>query len=76
MGTICRICDIQGKNKVEVIDGEMCCGAHSGRGFQRARSFLTKEERIELLKEYKQDLERESQGVAERIKELEAAVAV
>jgi hypothetical protein len=29
-----------------------------------------------LLKEYKQDLERESQGVAERIKELEAAVAV
>ncbi|HYY67997.1 MAG TPA: hypothetical protein VE572_06600 [Nitrososphaeraceae archaeon] len=54
----------------------MCCGTHSGRGFQRARSFLTKEERIELLKEYKQDLERESQGVAERIKELEAAVAV
>jgi hypothetical protein len=54
----------------------MCCGDYSRRGFQRARSFLTKEERIELLKEYKQDLERESQGVAERIKELEAAVAV
>jgi hypothetical protein len=54
----------------------MCCGEYSGRGFQRGRSFLTKEERIELLKEYKQDLERESQGVAERIKELEAVVAV
>ena len=54
----------------------MCCGIRSSRGFQRARSFLTKEERIELLKEYKQDLERESQGVAERIKELEAAIAV
>jgi hypothetical protein len=54
----------------------MCCGGYSGRGFQRARSYLTKEEHIELLKEYKQDLERESQGVAERIKELEAAVAV
>lgn len=53
----------------------MCCGDNVGRGFQRARSFLTKEERIELLKEYKQDLERESQGVAERIRELEAAVA-
>lgn len=54
----------------------MCCGEYPRKGFQRARSFLTKEERIELLKEYKQDLERESQGVAERIKELEAAVAV
>ena len=54
----------------------MCYGEYYGRGFRRARSFLTKEERIELLKEYKQDLERESQGVAERIKELEAAVAV
>jgi hypothetical protein len=54
----------------------MCCDEYPRRGLQRARSFLTKEERIELLKEYKQDLERESQGVAERIKELEAAVAV
>jgi hypothetical protein len=53
----------------------MCYGAYPGRGFWRARSFLTKEERIELLKEYKQDLENESRGVAERIKELEAAAA-
>ena len=48
--------------------GYGCCGT----GFQRTRSFLTKEERIALLKEYKDDLERETQGVVERIKELEA----
>jgi hypothetical protein len=53
----------------------MCYSGYPGRGFQRARSFLTKEERIELLKEYKQDLENESRGVAERIKELEAVAA-
>ena len=40
---------------------------------QRSRSFLTKEERIQLLKEYKNDLEKETQGVAEKIKELEVA---
>jgi hypothetical protein len=56
-----------------VINNNMCYGDYSGRGFQRARSFLTKEERVALLKEYKQDLEKESQGVAERIRELEAA---
>jgi hypothetical protein len=44
-----------------------------GTGFQRARSFLTKEERIALLKEYKDELEKEGQGVVERIKELEAS---
>ena len=35
------------------------------------RGFLTKEERIELLKEYKESLENEAKGVSERIKELE-----
>jgi hypothetical protein len=45
-----------------------CCES----GFHKARSFLTKEERIALLKEYKNDLERETQGVVERIKDLEA----
>jgi hypothetical protein len=35
------------------------------------RGFLTKEEKVEMLKEYKQWLEKESQGVAERIKELQ-----
>jgi hypothetical protein len=44
-----------------------------GTGFQTARSFLTKEERIALLKEYKDELEKEGQGVVERIKELEAS---
>jgi hypothetical protein len=48
--------------------GYGCCEG----GFHKARSFLTKEERIALLKEYKNDLERETQGVVERIKELEA----
>ena len=48
--------------------GYGCCGT---AGSQRSRSFLTKEERIELLKEYKNDLEKETQGVSEKIKELE-----
>ncbi len=39
-----------------------CCGT---------RGFLTREEKIEMLKEYKQELEKEAKGVAERIKELE-----
>ena len=50
--------------------GYRCCSTASS---QRSRSFLTKEERIELLKEYKNDLEKETQGVAEKIKELEVA---
>lgn len=43
-----------------------CCTVE-GEG----RRFLTKEERVEALKEYKEALEKEAQGVAERIKELE-----
>jgi predicted nucleic acid-binding Zn-ribbon protein len=43
---------------------------YSDHDNQRARRFLTKE--VEILKEYQKDLERESQGVSERIKELEA----
>ncbi len=38
-----------------------CCGG---------RSFLTKEEKIEMLEEYRKELESEAQGVAERIKDL------
>jgi len=49
--------------------GYGCCGT----GFQKARSYLTKEERIAMLKEYKDELEKEGQGVVERIKELEAS---
>lgn len=50
--------------------GYGCCSTPS---HQRSRSFLTKEERIELLKEYKSDLEKETQGVAKKIKELETS---
>lgn len=45
---------------------KMCEGYGHGM-----RSFLTKEERIEILKEYKSSLENEAKGVSERIKELE-----
>lgn len=48
--------------------GSYCCG---GIDIRRARSFLTREEKVSMLKEYKDDLEREAKGVAERIKELE-----
>ena len=37
------------------------------------RSFFTREEKIDMLKEYKDSLEKETQGVAEKIKELEKA---
>lgn len=40
-------------------------------GVQKSRSFLTREEKVDLLKEYRIDLEREVKGVSERIKELE-----
>lgn len=36
------------------------------------RNFLTKEEKIEMLNSYKEDLENEAKGVAERIKELQS----
>jgi hypothetical protein len=58
------------------VNNNMGFGCGYGWGFHRARarSFLTKEERIEMLKEYYQDeLEKEKQGIAERIKELEAS---
>lgn len=35
------------------------------------RNFLTKEEKTQLLKDYREYLEKESKGVAEKIKELE-----
>ena len=37
-----------------------------------ARSFYTKEEKAEMLKEYEGQLENELKGVKERIRELEA----
>jgi hypothetical protein len=50
--------------------GYGCCGGSAGR--YGGRSFLTKEERLTMLKEYKDDLEKEVKGVEERIKELSA----
>ena len=47
--------------------GYSCCEST----VQKARSFLTKQERISLLKDYKEDLDKESQGVGEKIKYLE-----
>lgn len=47
------------------MNGNCECGCSGMRGF------LTKDEKIELLKEYKDNLEKEMQGVKERIKELE-----
>jgi len=35
------------------------------------RGFFTKEEQLDMLKEYKENLEHEAKGVADRIKELE-----
>ena len=44
---------------------KMCGCGPEGRGF------LTKEEKIESLKEYKEALEKEAKGVSERIDELQ-----
>lgn len=44
------------------------CGCGMGHGM---RGFLTKKEKLELLKEYKQNLEHELEGVSEQIKEAE-----
>ena len=46
-----------------VMNGNMCCG----------RSFLTKEEKIEKLEQYKKWLENEKKGVEETIEELKKA---
>ena len=48
----------------------MGCGCYGG---PRTRSFLTKEERVALLKEYQDELEKEKQGVTERIKQLQVS---
>ena len=43
----------------------MCYAAPNGN-----RSFLTTEEKLEMLKEYKETLDKESKGVAEKIVQL------
>ena len=47
---------------------EGCSAESCGCG---SRSFFTKEEKVEMLKEYKENLEKEAKGVAERIKQLQ-----
>ena len=44
------------------------CGPYQGR------RYLTREEKLPRIKEYKEDLENELKGVQERIKELEVVV--
>ena len=55
----------------------MGCGCNysgvNAVGAQKSRSFLTREEKVNLLKEYKNDLEKEVKGVSERINELETS---
>ena len=50
---------------------KMGYGNTCGCNCEAPRGFLTKEEKVEMLKEYKQSLEKEAKGVAERIKEIE-----
>lgn len=44
------------------------CGHNEMGGM---RNFLTKEEKLEILKTYKKELESEAKGVEERIKQVE-----
>jgi hypothetical protein len=56
-----------------VKEKKMRYGCGGGGGWSHSgRSFLTKEEKLTMLKEYKEDLEKEVKGVEERIKELSA----
>ncbi len=50
----------------------MNCGSCCTVDVSETRRFFTKGERIQMLQEYKQTLDKESQGVSERIKELES----
>lgn len=43
-----------------------CDGKYDGY-----RNFLTKEEKIEMLREYKESLEKEVKGISEKIRALE-----
>jgi len=45
--------------------GENMCGE-----MYNMRNFLTREEKLEILTEYKKNLEQETKGIAERIEEL------
>ena len=38
-----------------------------------ARNFLTRDEKVEMLKEYKDSLEKEAKGVTEKIEQMKKA---
>ena len=48
---------------------EACCTMNNYGS--ESRRFLTREEKVEMLREYKQELELEAKGVGEQITELE-----
>lgn len=49
-----------------------CCSVRAGCCQSKdGRSFLTKEEKIDMLNEYKEHLENEAKGVSERIAEMQ-----
>src|SRR5262249_25285640 len=60
-----NISHIQYERGNKKVNSRMACGCYGG---SRTRSFLIKEECVALLKEYQDELEKEKQGVTERIK--------
>ena len=46
-------------------------GYCNSSGSYADRNFFTKKEKIDLLRKYKEDLDSESKGVAEKIEQLE-----
>lgn len=62
---------VQYKCEKREVNFNLCYSGY-GWGFRKARNFFTKEEGIALLKEYQDELEKEKQGINERIREIEA----
>ncbi len=52
-------------------EGCGCGCSREGGAYEGVRSFLTKEEKIDVLKGYKESLEKEAKGIDERIKALQ-----
>jgi len=48
------------------MSSDSCCGETG-----RVRRFLTKDEKIEMLKDYQNTLEKEAKGVSEKISRLQ-----
>ena len=61
--------DTHGMGRGENMNG--CCNGSMNTG----RGFLTIQEKVEMLKEYKEQLDLESKGVAEQIERLQKAGA-